>query len=65
MTKKEYLEPTMEIIEADVEQEILVGSVTNITTEGLEEMGLDEEEDGLVLPGTGMPTTGSIWDDAF
>ena len=32
MTKKEYLKPVMEVIEADIEQQILAGSVTSVTT---------------------------------
>ena len=31
MTKKEYQKPVMEVIEADIEQQILAGSVTNLT----------------------------------
>ena len=31
MTKKEYQKPVMEVIEADIEQQILAVSVTNLT----------------------------------
>lgn len=30
MTKKEYQEPVMKVIEADIEQQILAGSVTSL-----------------------------------
>ena len=33
--------------------------VTSITTTGL------DVEDELVLPGSGLPTTGDVWDDAW
>lgn len=59
MIKKEYQMPTMEVIEADMEEQILAGSVTSITSTGL------DAEEGLVLPGEGLPTTGSVWDDAW
>ena len=57
MTKKEYQKPVMEVIEADIEQQILAGSVTSVTTTGLD-MG-----DELVLPPDGLP--GIPWDDAM
>jgi len=47
----------MEVIEADIEQQILAGSVTSVTTTGLD-MG-----DELVLPPGGLP--GTPWDDAM
>ena len=59
MIKKDYMKPTMKVFEADMKQQILAGSVTSVTT-----TGLDVEEE-LILPGEGLPTTGSIWDDAW
>ena len=59
MIKKDYMKPTMKVFEADMDQQILAGSVTSVTT-----TGLDVEEE-LILPGEGLPTTGSIWDDAW
>ena len=56
LPKQEYQKPVMEVIEADIEQQILAGSVTSVTTTGLD-MG-----DGLVLPPGGLP--GTPWDDA-
>ena len=59
MTKKEYQKPMTEVIEANVEQQILAGSITSVTS-----TGLDVEEE-ILLPGEGLPTTGSVWDDAW
>ena len=55
MIKKEYQKPAMEVVDIKVNAQILAGSVTSITTTGL-------DDDDLVLPGTGQPTTGSILD---
>ena len=57
MTKKEYQKPVMEVIEADIEQQILDGSVTSVTTTGL--------DDDLILPDGVEPNGGSVWDDAY
>ena len=48
MTKKEYQKPVIEVMEADIEQQILAGSVTSLTTTGLDDdLTLpDDEEDG-------------------
>ena len=59
MTKKEYLKPAMEVFEIDMNAQILAGSVGSVTTTGL------DVEDELVLPGSGLPTTGDVWDDAW
>ena len=56
LPKQEYQKPVMEVIEADIEQQILAGSVTSVTTTGLD-MGGE-----LVLPPGGLP--GTPWDDA-
>jgi len=58
MIKKEYLKPEMQVVEIDIHAQILAGSVTSITTTGF------DAEDELVLPGSGLPTTGDVWDDA-
>ena len=57
MIKKEYMKPVMEVIEADIEQQILAGSVTNLTTSGL--------DDDLVLPDDEEPKSGSVWEEAW
>ena len=59
MIKKEYLKPAMEVFEIDMNVQILAGSVASVTTTGL------DVEDELVLPGSGLPTTGDVWDDAW
>lgn len=59
MTKKEYMKPAMEVVEIDIHAQILAGSVASVTTTGL------DVEDELVLPGSGLPTTGDVWDDAW
>jgi hypothetical protein len=57
MTKKEYQKPVMEVIEADIEQQILAGSVTSLTTSGL--------DDDLILPDDEEPKSGSVWEEAW
>ena len=57
MTKKHYQKPAIEVIEADMEQQILAGSVTNLTTSGL--------DDDLVLPDDKEPKSGNPWEIAW
>ena len=59
MIKKEYEKPMMQVLKTDVRQQILAGSITGVTS-----TGLDVEEE-LILPGVGLPKTGSVWDDAW
>ncbi|MBO6018665.1 MAG: hypothetical protein J6P41_04645 [Prevotella sp.] len=59
MTKKEYLKPEMQVVEIDIHAQILAGSVTSVSTTGL------DVEDELVLPGEGLPKSGSVWEDAW
>ena len=59
MIKKEYEKPMMQVLKTDVRQQILAGSITGVTS-----TGLDVEEE-LILPGEGLPKTGSVWDDAW
>ena len=59
MIKKEYQKPTMKVFKVNTNQQILAGSVTGVTSTGLD----DGEE--LVLPGEGQPTTNSVWDNAW
>ena len=55
LPKQEYQKPVMEVIEADIEQQILAGSVTSVTTTGLDEdLTLPDDEEG-----------GSVWEDAY
>jgi len=59
MIKREYEKPMMQVIKTDVRQQILAGSITGVTS-----TGLDAEEE-LILPGEGLPKSGSVWDDAW
>ena len=55
MIKKEYMKPVMKVIEADIEQQILAGSVTSLTTSGL-------DDDDLTLPDDEEPKSGNVWE---
>ena len=57
MTKKEYQKPAMEVLEADVELQILAGSVKNLTTSGLDY--------DLILPEDEEPKSGNVWEEAW
>ena len=57
LPKQEYQKPAMEVIELQHKSQILAGSVTSVTTTGLD-MG-----DELVLPPSDLP--GTPWDDAM
>ena len=57
LPKQEYQKPVMEVIEADIEQQILAGSVTNLTTSGL-------DDDDLTLPDDEEPKSGDVWEEA-
>ena len=57
LPKQEYMKPVMEVIEADIEQQILAGSVTSLTTSGL--------DDDLILPDDEEPKSGSVWEEAW
>ena len=59
MIKKTYEKPEMKVFEADMEQQILAGSVTGIQT-----TGLDEGED-LKFGNDDDNKSGSVWDDAW
>ena len=57
MIKKEYMKPVMLIVEADFKQQILAGSVTNLTTSGL--------DDDLAHPDNEEPKSGDVWEEAW
>ena len=57
MTKKHYQKPAIEVIKADMEQQILAGSVKSLTTSGL--------DDDLILPDDEEPKSGSVWEEAW
>ena len=54
MTKKAYMKPAMEVLETDVEQQILAGSVTSVTSTGLDDDNIGKGE-----------TPGDSWGDAM
>ena len=56
MTKKEYMKPVMKVIELQHKSQILAGSVTNLTTSGL------DDEDDLILPDDEEPKSGDVWE---
>ena len=53
-SKKVYLQPAMEILEADLDQQLLAYSVQS---EGL--------GDDLTLPDDEEPKSGSVWEEAW
>ena len=57
LPKQEYQKPVMEVIEADIELQILAGSVTSLTTSGL--------DDDLTLPDDEEPKSGDVWEEAW
>ena len=57
LPKQEYQKPVMEVIEADIEQQILAGSVTSVTSTGL--------DDDLTLPDDEEPKSGNPWEIAW
>ena len=57
MTKKEYMQPSIEVLEADLNQLILTRSVTMVSTDGL-------DDDDLTV-GDGDSKTGDAWSDAW
>ena len=57
LPKQEYQKPAIEVMEADMEQQILAGSVKSLTTFGL--------DDDLILPDDEEPESGSVWEEAW
>ncbi|MBR6318894.1 MAG: hypothetical protein IKR50_00440 [Prevotella sp.] len=57
MIKKEYMKPVMKGIELQHKSQILAGSVTSVTTTGL--------DDDLILPDDEEPKSGSVWEEAW
>ena len=56
MIKKEYMKPVMKVIELQHKSQILAGSVTSLTTSGL------DDEDDLILPDDEEPKSGNVWE---
>ncbi len=57
MTKKHYQKPAIEVMEADMEQQILAGSLTSVSSTGL--------DDDLTLPDNEEPKSGDVWEEAW
>jgi hypothetical protein len=55
MIKKEYMKPVMKVIELQHKSQILAGSVTSVTTSGL--------DDDLILPSEDQ--SGNPWENAW
>ncbi len=59
MTKKEYQKPVMKVIMLQHKSQILTGSVTSLTTTGL------DDEDDLILSNDEEPKSGNVWEEAW
>ncbi len=57
LSKQEYQKPVMKVIELQHKSQILAGSVTSVTTTGL--------DDDLILPDGVEPKSGSVWEEAW
>ena len=57
LPKQEYMKPVMKVIELQHKSQILAGSVTSVTTSGL--------DDDLILPDGEEPKSGSVWEEAW
>ena len=55
LPKQEYLKPAIEILEADLDQQLLAYSVQS--------SGLDDDD--LILPEDEEPKSGSVWEEAW
>ena len=62
MIKKEYMKPVMKVIELQHKSQILAGSVTNLTTFGLDDDLDDGLDDDLILPDDEEPISGDVWE---
>ena len=62
MTKQEYQKPVMEVIEADIEQQILAGSVTSVTTTGLDD-DLNKDDNPGDIWNEAMSRSNTVWDE--
>ncbi len=55
MKKQEYMQPMIEVVEIDMKLQMLAGSLTSVTSTGLDDEGItlptDEELTGLILDG--------------
>ena len=57
LPKQEYQKPVMKVIELQHKSQILAGSVTSLTTDGL--------DDDLILPDGEEPKSGDVWEEVW
>ena len=57
LPKQEYQKPVMKVIELQHKSQILAGSVTSLTTDGL--------DDDLILPDGEEPKRGDVWEEVW
>ena len=55
--KKKYMIPAIEVCMAEAEYELLVGSLTDVMTEGLDEEGITLGEDYYI--------EGNVWEETW
>ena len=55
--KQEYQKPVTKVIELQHKSQILAGSVTSLTTDGL--------DDDLILPSGEEPKSGDVWEEVW
>ena len=58
LPKQEYQKPVMKVIELQHKSQILTGSVTSVTTSGL-------DDDNLILPSGEEPKSGDVWEEVW
>lgn len=54
MRKREYIEPRVKVVRIATHSQLLIGSITDVVTTGL-------DDDNLLPPNT----SGSIWEDSM
>ena len=64
MIKKEYMKPVMKVIELQHKSQILAGSVTNLTTSGLDdEDDLNKDDNPGDIWNEAMSRSNTVWDE--
>ena len=57
LPKQEYQKPVMEVNDLDLHVQILAGSLTSVSSTGL--------DDDLALPDNEEPKSGDVWEEAW
>ena len=57
LPKQEYQKPVMEVNDLDLHVQILAGSLTSVSSTGL--------DDDLTLPDNEEPKSGDVWEEAW